>query len=115
VTEQFQVLCIMIRSADSDSHLLHNSTYNYPHLAVQARTVRIVPGLRPDEAAWTRYTADDITSGLPDDITGSWLTLTMGHGQTVTSGLHGDVTKWCITSGLPTDSAIITTDLAAEC
>jgi len=29
---------------------------------------------------------DDITSGLPDDITGSQLTLTLGHRQTVTPG-----------------------------
>ncbi len=29
---------------------------------------------------------DDVTSRLPDDVTGSQLTLTMGHGQTVILG-----------------------------
>ncbi len=72
-----------------------------------------MPGSRPDEAAWTRLTDDDVTSGLPNDVTGSWLTLTMGHRQTVTSRLHGDIMEQCVTSGLPTDSAIMTTDLAA--
>jgi len=40
----------------SDSHEWYTTqpTYNYPHLASQARTVQIVPGSRPDKAAWTR-------------------------------------------------------------
>jgi len=51
-----------------------------------------MPGSRPDEAAWTRSTDDDVTSGLPNDVTGSWLTLAMGHGQTVILGYV--VTSW---------------------
>jgi len=35
----------------------------------------------------------DVTSGLPEDITVTMVTLTMGHGQMVTSGLLDDITK----------------------
>jgi len=78
----------------------------------------VVQSQQPSETAprgRTDIDGRDVTSGLPNDITGSRLTLTMGHGQMVTSGLRDDVTKRCITSGLLTDSAIIMTDLAAEC
>jgi len=88
-------------------------TYNYPHLAGQARTVQIVAGSTPDKAACTQCMDDDITSGLPDDVTRPQLTLTMGQTDGH-SGLLDDIMEQCVTSGLPTDSAMMTMDLVAE-
>jgi len=56
---------------------------------------------------------NDVTSRLPNDITVKMVTLAMGHGQTVISGLRNDVTEQCITSGLLTDSTIMMVNLTA--
>jgi len=56
---------------------------------------------------------DDVTTRLPNDVTLMIATLAMGHRQMVISGLHGDITRQCITSGLLTDATIRTVTLAA--
>ncbi len=57
----------------------------------------------------------DITSRLPNDITMTMVTLAMGHGQTVTSRLRGDVMGQGVTSRLLTDVTVKMVTLTVEC